>query len=299
MVNISSAMGRLAGRGYVAYGTAKGALAHYTRLAAADLSPRIRVNAIAVGSVATSALDIVMQTDELRQALEAGTPLKPHRRPRGHRRRRRLPGLRGRFVHHRQDPRGRRGHREPQPRHGPARRLTVGPHRPSPTARPHRPQGAPHDQDLPSRRLEHRQRRSSTPSPASTPGPTSSWSGCGCPTPTRWARTPASWPASDRTLGVAATDDVEALLALKPDVVVHTAMADNRLMEALADMQRILRAGVNVVSSGPVFLQYPYGVVDDSMIAPGASDAAVEGGASRSSSTGSTPGSPTTPCPWC
>jgi len=76
VVNISSAMGRMAGRGYVAYGTAKGALAHYTRLAAADLSPKIRVNAIAVGSVATSALDIVMQTDELRQALEDGTPLK-------------------------------------------------------------------------------------------------------------------------------------------------------------------------------------------------------------------------------
>ncbi len=75
VVNISSAMGRLSGRGYLAYGTAKGALAHYTRLAAADLAPRIRVNAIAVGSVATSALDIVMQTDELRHALEAGTPL--------------------------------------------------------------------------------------------------------------------------------------------------------------------------------------------------------------------------------
>ena len=54
-----------------------------------------------------------------------------------------------------------------------------------------------------------------------------------------------------RTLGVAATNDVDALLALGPDVVVHTAMADHRLMEAIADMQRILRAGVNVVSSGP------------------------------------------------
>jgi 7-alpha-hydroxysteroid dehydrogenase len=75
VVNISSAMGRVSGRGYLAYGTAKGALAHYTRLAAKDLSPRIRVNAIAVGSVATSALDIVMQSDELREALEAGTPL--------------------------------------------------------------------------------------------------------------------------------------------------------------------------------------------------------------------------------
>jgi 7-alpha-hydroxysteroid dehydrogenase len=76
VVNIASAMGRVSGRGYLAYGTAKGALAHYTRLAAADLAPRIRVNAIAVGSVATSALDIVMHSDELRTALEAGTPLK-------------------------------------------------------------------------------------------------------------------------------------------------------------------------------------------------------------------------------
>ncbi|MGD0882728.1 MAG: SDR family oxidoreductase [Acidimicrobiales bacterium] len=74
-VNISSAMGRLAGRGFVAYGTAKAALAHYTRLSAMDLAPRIRVNAIAVGSVATSALDIVMQIDEMRTAMEDATPL--------------------------------------------------------------------------------------------------------------------------------------------------------------------------------------------------------------------------------
>ena len=74
-VNISSAMGRLAGRGFVAYGTAKAALAHYTRLASMDLAPRVRVNAIAVGSVATSALDIVMQIDEMRVAMEAATPL--------------------------------------------------------------------------------------------------------------------------------------------------------------------------------------------------------------------------------
>jgi 4-hydroxy-tetrahydrodipicolinate reductase len=82
-----------------------------------------------------------------------------------------------------------------------------------------------------------------------------------------------------RRLGVTATNDVDELLALKPDVVVHTAMADNRLMEALADMERILRAGVNVVSSGPVFLQYPFGVVDDSMIDP-VRTAAIDGGVS-------------------
>src|SRR5690242_20650004 len=75
VINISSVMGRVAGRGYLAYGTAKAALAHYTRLAAADLAPRIRVNAIAVGSVATSALDIVLTNDELREQMERATPL--------------------------------------------------------------------------------------------------------------------------------------------------------------------------------------------------------------------------------
>lgn len=76
VVNISSAMGRMRDRGFVAYGTAKGALAHMTRLLAADLAPKVRVNAIAVGSVATSALDIVMQTPELQRELEDKTPLR-------------------------------------------------------------------------------------------------------------------------------------------------------------------------------------------------------------------------------
>ena len=65
-----------AGRGIVAYGTAKAALSHWTRLAAQDLAPRIRVNAIAVGSIATSALEIVLEDDGLRTAMEQGTPLK-------------------------------------------------------------------------------------------------------------------------------------------------------------------------------------------------------------------------------
>lgn len=75
IVNISSVMGRVSGRGYLAYGTAKAALAHMTRLMATDLSPRVRVNAIAVGAVATSALDIVMSNDELRTQMEDATPL--------------------------------------------------------------------------------------------------------------------------------------------------------------------------------------------------------------------------------
>lgn len=76
VVNISSIMGRVNGRGYLAYGAAKAALAHYTRLASSDLAPRIRVNAIAVGSVATSALDFVVQNDEIRTAMENATPLR-------------------------------------------------------------------------------------------------------------------------------------------------------------------------------------------------------------------------------
>jgi 7-alpha-hydroxysteroid dehydrogenase len=75
VVNVSSAMGRLTGRGYLAYGTAKAALTHYTRLAARDLAPKVRVNAVAVGAVATSALDIVMTDDGLRTQMEEATPL--------------------------------------------------------------------------------------------------------------------------------------------------------------------------------------------------------------------------------
>ena len=76
IINITSTMGRLAGRGFAAYGTAKAALAHYTRLAAMDLCPKIRVNGIAPGSILTSALDVVASNDELREPMEQVTPLR-------------------------------------------------------------------------------------------------------------------------------------------------------------------------------------------------------------------------------
>ncbi|MCW2938986.1 MAG: hypothetical protein JWN00_1971 [Actinomycetia bacterium] len=82
-----------------------------------------------------------------------------------------------------------------------------------------------------------------------------------------------------RPLGVAATNDAEALFALRPDCVVYTAMADVRIFEALEDLATILRAGINVVSSSPVFLQYPDGVVPAEMSDP-IRAAAAEGGAS-------------------
>jgi 4-hydroxy-tetrahydrodipicolinate reductase len=82
-----------------------------------------------------------------------------------------------------------------------------------------------------------------------------------------------------RRLGVAAGTDADELIALRPDCVVYTAMADDRLPEAVEDLKRFLRAGINVVSSGPVFLQYPDGVVPPELIEP-IRAAAREGGAS-------------------
>jgi 7-alpha-hydroxysteroid dehydrogenase len=76
IVNISSTMGRLRDRGMLAYGTAKAALSHMTRLMAADLAPKVRVNAISVGSVATSALQIVLDDDSVREEMVRRTPLK-------------------------------------------------------------------------------------------------------------------------------------------------------------------------------------------------------------------------------
>ena len=75
VVTISSMMGRTADRGYVAYGTAKAALAHWTRLAASDLAPRIRVNGIYVGSIMTSALEFVAGQPEMMDQMETKTPL--------------------------------------------------------------------------------------------------------------------------------------------------------------------------------------------------------------------------------
>ncbi len=75
VVTISSMMGRTADRGFIAYGTAKAALAHWTRMAAQDLAPRIRVNGIYVGSIMTSALEYVAGQPELMDQLETKTPL--------------------------------------------------------------------------------------------------------------------------------------------------------------------------------------------------------------------------------
>jgi hypothetical protein len=70
----------------------------------------------------------------------------------------------------------------------------------------------------------------------------------------------------DGSTGIAATNDLDALLADAPDCVVYCAMGDTRLPEAMADIRRILAAGINVVGSAPGVLQYPWQVIPDKYI---------------------------------
>ena len=83
----------------------------------------------------------------------------------------------------------------------------------------------------------------------------------------------------DISTGIAASTDLDAVLATGPQCAVYTAMADNRLPDALEDYRRILAAGVNVVGSSAVFLQYPWQVLPDNMLKP-IEDAAQEGNSS-------------------
>jgi hypothetical protein len=70
----------------------------------------------------------------------------------------------------------------------------------------------------------------------------------------------------DVTAGVAATNDLDAIIAAKPDCIVYCAMGDIRLREAMAEVGRILAAGIDVVGSGLGVLQYPWQVIPDKYI---------------------------------
>ena len=76
VVNISSALSYMVETGFVAYGTAKAALSHMTRLLAHEWAPHIRVNAIAVGATETDALSPFLNAAEgLREQMVAMTPM--------------------------------------------------------------------------------------------------------------------------------------------------------------------------------------------------------------------------------
>jgi 7-alpha-hydroxysteroid dehydrogenase len=75
VVNISSRSSDMVQTAFVAYGAAKAALNMMTRNIAAELAPRVRVNAISVGGVATQSLEVVLTDDNLRAMFEANTPM--------------------------------------------------------------------------------------------------------------------------------------------------------------------------------------------------------------------------------
>jgi 7-alpha-hydroxysteroid dehydrogenase len=74
VVNISSGLGHLVDSGFTAYGTAKAALSHLTRLMACEFAPRVRVNALAVGATLTDDLGLFVK-GELKEQMEAMTPM--------------------------------------------------------------------------------------------------------------------------------------------------------------------------------------------------------------------------------
>jgi len=75
IVNISSRASDMVQTSFVAYGAGKAALNMMTRNLAAEVAPKIRVNAISVGGVATQALEVVLTNDALREQFERNTPM--------------------------------------------------------------------------------------------------------------------------------------------------------------------------------------------------------------------------------
>lgn len=76
IVNISSRSASMTQTSFAAYGAVKAALDRLTRNMAPELAPRVRLNAIDVGGVATRSLDIVLTDQGLRQQFLDGTPMR-------------------------------------------------------------------------------------------------------------------------------------------------------------------------------------------------------------------------------
>jgi len=65
--------------------------------------------------------------------------------------------------------------------------------------------------------------------------------------------------AGGAKLGVAASSDADALLALEPDCVCYTAAGESRPRECLDDLRRMLAAGIDVVTTSVPGLVHPAG----------------------------------------
>lgn len=75
VVNISSRSSDMVQTAFVAYGAGKAALNMMTRNMAAELAPKVRINAIAAGGVATEALGVVLTDENLREQFDRNTPM--------------------------------------------------------------------------------------------------------------------------------------------------------------------------------------------------------------------------------
>ena len=75
VVNISSRASDMVMTAFAAYAAGKAALNMLTRTLAAEFAPKVRVNAISVGGVATDALAVVLTDETLRAQFNANTPM--------------------------------------------------------------------------------------------------------------------------------------------------------------------------------------------------------------------------------
>ena len=75
VVNISSRSASMTQTSFAAYGAVKAALDRLTRNMAPELAPRVRINAIDVGGVATRSLDVVLTDEGLRRQFLEHTPM--------------------------------------------------------------------------------------------------------------------------------------------------------------------------------------------------------------------------------
>jgi 7-alpha-hydroxysteroid dehydrogenase len=76
VVNISSRSASMTQTSFAAYGAVKAALDRLTRNMAPELAPRVRLNSIDVGGVATRSLDVVLTDDALRRQFLDATPMR-------------------------------------------------------------------------------------------------------------------------------------------------------------------------------------------------------------------------------
>lgn len=76
IVNISSRSSDMVQTSFVAYGAAKAAMNMMTRNMAPEFAPKIRVNAISTGGVATASLKVVLQNEAAREQFIQNTPMR-------------------------------------------------------------------------------------------------------------------------------------------------------------------------------------------------------------------------------